>query len=297
MPFLARLCAGALLAALPASAPSQIADLIGSVSRESYQKLKSFSAEGTITTVIDLTKTPAGKAARVRGFNGGELGADSSFMKSQTRETAISIKLRREGEYRVEWRQKIGRKLITEGAVWNAGEGDFIQIPERGMGRAPDRKTALEAATGFSGGASHAIPSLFYGFSPDALTEIQGLTRLTDEPIGDDLCFVLSGNLKGQGVQLWIRKKDYLIIQRKQILGGAAVLPSLTDAEARKAIEASGRLATPKAIEKQKELRETERKTMRTVRGHSTLLLTNIVVNDPIPAAELKPVSDATPGR
>lgn len=293
--FLGCLCAGVLQACLPASAHAQIADIIGSVSRESYLKLNSFSAEGAITTVIDLTETPAGKAARVRGFNGGELGADSSFIQPQTRETAIAIKLRREGEYCIEWRQKIGEKHTNEGAVWNAGEGDFIQIPERGMGRAPDRKTALEAATGFSGGASHTIPSLFYGLSPDALTEIQGLTQLPDETIGDDLCFVLSGKLKGQGVRLWIRKKDYLIIQRKQIIGGASVLPSLTDAEARKAIEASGSLATPEEIDRQKKLRETERETMQAVKGHSTLRLTSIVINEPIPVSELKPPAKPTP--
>lgn len=287
--FLICLCAAALLAGLPRSAHSQIAEIIGDVSRESYKNLKTLSADGTITTVIDLSETPAGKAARVRGFKGGELGADSSFLKPQTRETAISIKLRREGEYRIEWRQKIGEKHTTEGAVWNAGEGDFIQIPERGTGRAPDRKTALEAATGFSGGASHTVPSLFYGLSPDALTEIQGLTQLADESIGDDLCFVLSGNLKGQGVRLWIRKADYLIVQRRQILGGASVLPSLTDAEAREMIEASGRPATPAEIDRQKNLRETERETMQAVKGNSTLRLTNIVVNEALPVAELKP--------
>lgn len=283
------LCVGVLLAGSTFSGRAQIADIIAEVTRESHAKLETYSAEGVITTVIDLTGTPAGKAARARGFNGGQLGENSSFMKPQTRETAISIKLSREGKYRVTWSQKVGLTHTNAGAVWNGGKGDFIQVPERGVGRAPDRKTALNAATGFSGGASHTIPSLFYGLSPDALSEIQGLTQHPDERVGDDSCFVLAGKLNGQGVLLWIRKKDYMIVQRKQILGGDQVLAGLSDAEARKAIEDSGGLATPDAIEKQKQLRETERATMRAVKGHSTLRLAKVVVNQPIEDKELNP--------
>ncbi|MGY8652630.1 MAG: hypothetical protein ACKVJX_03315 [Verrucomicrobiia bacterium] len=294
-PRLASLAVAALLLSSAISSRAQIADIIGNVTREAYKKLKTYSSEGTITTVIDLSETPAGKAARIRGFNGGELGADSAFMKPQTRTTTISIKLRREGEYRITWRQKVGAAHTNEGVVWNAGEGDFIQVPERGVGRAPDRQLALSGATGLSGGASHTIPSLFYGFSPDSLSEIQGLSQQPDETMGDDLCFVLAGKLNGQGVRLWIRKQDYLIVQRKQIIGGANVLPSLTDDEARKAIEAAGATATPEAIEKQKKLRETRRETMLAVKGHSTLRLTDIVVDKPIPVAELKPEPPAIP--
>lgn len=295
--WLASAAAAALLLCSTFQNRGQVAEIISGVTRESYKKLKSYSSEGTITTVIDLTETPAGKAARLRGFNGGELGADSSFMKPQTRTTAISIKLRREGEYRITWRQKVGATHTNEGVVWNAGEGDFIRVPDRGVGRAPNRDLALTGATGLSGGASHTIPSLFYGLAPDSLSEIQGLAQHPDETLDDDLCFVLSGKLNGQGVKLWIRKRDYLILQRKQIIGGANVLPSLTDEEARNAIKAAGGTPTPEAIEKQKKLRETRRETMLAVKGHSTLRLTDIVVNKPIPIAELKPKPPPNPER
>ena len=62
-----------------------------------------------------------------------------------------------------------------------------------------------------------------------------------------------------------------------------------------KAIEAAGATATPEAIEKQKKLRETRRETMLAVKGHSTLRLTDIAVDKPIPVAELKPEPPAIP--
>ncbi len=267
---------------------AQTADLLVEATRAAHAGLKSYSAESVVTTRIDLTQTPAGKAARARGFKGGELGTDSAFYKPQTRTSRVSVKLRRDGRYRVEWEQQVGQSFTNKGAAWNAGEGDFIQVPAKGIGRAPDKETALGAASGFSGGASHVVASLFYGFKPDSLSAIEGLTELPEETLDGEVCYVLGGRLAGQSVIFWIRKRDRLIIQRRQVLGGGGP-PPLTEAEAVKLLKEAGASPTPEAVAGLRKEREEQRETVRSTKGHITLTLKKISVNEPIDDSVLQP--------
>lgn len=271
---------------------AQNADFIVQAAREAHAGLKTFAAEGAVTTRIDLTATPAGKAARAEGFKGGQLGADSAFVKPQTRASRVSLKLRRDGRYRIEWEQQVGRSFTNKGAAWNAGEGDRIQIPEKGVGRAPDKETCLHAASGFSGGASVVFPSLFYGFDADSFAALEGLIRLPDEDVNAIPCHVIGGRLAGQNVIFWIRKSDYLIQRRKQILGGGGP-PALTDEEARKLLKESGVEPVPAAIGKLKKEGEQQRETVRATQGHVILTLTKIAANSPISDEAFQPANGA----
>lgn len=278
--------AGLLLAS---SSSAQDADFIVRATREAHAGLKTFVAEAKVTTQIDLTRTPAAKAARAKGFKGGQLGADSAFVKPQTRVSRVFLKLRRDGRYRIEWEQQVGQSFTNKGAAWNAGEGDFIRIPEKGVGRAPGREVGLNAASGFSGGASVVVPSLFYGFKADSFSPLEGLIQLPDEDVNDVSCHVVGGRLAGQNVIFWIRRSDYLIVRRKQILGGGGP-PALTNEEARQRLMESGADPTPAAIAKLKMERDEQRETVRATRGHVTMTLTKITVNDPVADEALRPV-------
>ena len=270
--------------------PAQDADFIVQATREAHAGLKTFVAEGAVTTRIDLTATPAGKAARAKGFKGGQLGSDSAFVKPQTRASRVSLKLRRDGRYRIDWEQQVGQSFTNKGAAWNVGEGDRIQIPEKGVGRAPDKETCLNAASGFSGGASVVVPSLFYGFDADSFAALEGLVRLPDETLNDIPCHVIGGRIAGQNVFFWIRKSDHLIQRRKQILGGGGP-PALTDEEARKLLQESGVEPAPAAIARLKQEREEQRATVRATKGDITLALTKTSVNEPIADEALRPAA------
>ena len=94
--------------------------------------------------------------------------------------------------------------------------------------------------------------------------------------------------MAGQNVIFWIRASDYLIIQRKQVLGGNGP-PELTDQEAQKLLKETGSEATAEAIRKLKQEREQQRETARATMGDITMTLTKIVVNRSIPDEALLP--------
>ncbi|GEM_PF-3297189 len=277
-----------VLVCLAGQAAAQDASFIVEAARAAHAGLESFSAEGVVTTRIDLTETPTGKAARAKGFQGGQLGDDSAFIKAQTRVSRVTLKLRRDGRYRIAWKQQVGGAFTNRGAAWNIGEGDRIEIPEKGVGRAPDRETALNAASGFSGGASLIVPSLFYDFKVNSLSAVEGWVRLPDEKVKGVACQVIGGKLAGQNVIFWFRESDHLLAQRKQILGGGGP-PPLTKEEATQRLREAGLEASPQAIERLQAEREEQRDTVRATQGHITLTLTRIVVNEGIPDEALEP--------
>jgi hypothetical protein len=69
---------------------------------------------------------------------------------------------------------------------------------------------------------------------------LQGLTNLVllpEEKIGDESCYVLSGEFNGQKLIFWIGK-DYLVKQKKMVVGGERKMkiPEMSDEDIKKTL-------------------------------------------------------------
>ncbi|MDB6122103.1 MAG: polymerase, sigma-24 subunit, subfamily [Pedosphaera sp.] len=138
--------------------------------------------------------------------------------------TTFNTKLGRPGYYRLEWEQS-GKT----GAVWSAGEGDYLLFSDKKYYQMRDSKTALSAATGVSSGATP-VPQIFLNGKSDFLTILakgKEVARKKDEAIGGVDCYVISCdmdallgkagvNASGINYTLWIGKADSLIHQQRQ---------------------------------------------------------------------------------
>ncbi len=186
-------------------------------------------------------------AMTLSGLNGlgAELSTEEIFKKSQDTYAALtsysdegktvanvngatithtfSIKLARPGFYRIDWEQSTessGLKTSSQGAVWSAGEGDYLDMGiGQGARKLANQETALSSATGISGSAAATIPGTFFHLSwgnqlggPAANAK-----RLADKKVGAVDCYVFTSDLKGRTKTWWIGKQDFLIHQVRTV--------------------------------------------------------------------------------
>jgi RNA polymerase sigma factor (sigma-70 family) len=159
--------------------------------------------------------------------------------------TTFSIRLARPNFYRIEWEQP-NEFFTNKGAVWSAGEGDFL-LNGTTPRREDSRESALSSATGISGRAASTIPGTFFkanwGNALKAST-FDGFTRQKDEPAAGVECVVLSGQTKANGkapsltTTLWIGKKDHLIYQTRTTMTMPAMpIPNNVSAASKEALQ------------------------------------------------------------
>jgi len=171
--------------------------------REKYASLTSYSDEGRTVAVLNGT----------------------------TITTAFTIRLARPDLYRIDWEQTVHSDYTNKGAVWSAGEGDFLRVGS-GAKKQASQELALASATGISGGASATIPGTFFTLNwgdqlgGSALSEKQQ----PDEKAGDVDCYVFTGNSKGWTKTLWIGKQDFLVHQLRTVTSAEAMKTALADA-------------------------------------------------------------------
>jgi len=185
--------------------------------QEKYASLISYSDEGmTIATVSGTTITHS-----------------------------FTIRLARPKFYRIEWEQSSqtgARKYTTKGAVWSAGEGDFLEMGGVAQ-KQSDKESALAGATGISGSAAATVPGTFFkmNWGNQLGGSVAGEKRQTDEKVGDVDCYVFTSELKGRTKTLWIGKQDFLIHQVQTITSAEAMKATLDEA-AKRHPEISARL-------------------------------------------------------
>lgn len=189
-------------------------------SQAKYASLASYSDEGTAIATMGLVTA-----------------ANYSF----------TLKLARTNLYQVTWRQ--GDDLfMPKGAVWSAGDGDFLWM---GKGFKPRKESnmtmALASATGISGGAAACIPGTFFKTSwGDQLgAAMKAATRKANAKIGGIDCYVLAHDEGGRTNTLWIGKQDFLIHQIENDTSGAAMKAMLEEQakkspQIRASLEAAG---------------------------------------------------------
>jgi RNA polymerase sigma factor (sigma-70 family) len=161
-------------------------------------------------------------------------GKTVATLNGTTLTTAFSVKLARPGFYLIEWEQPVNASYSNKGAVWSAGEGDFLRMGSD-VKKQGSRDLALDGATGISGGAAATIPGTFFGMNwGNALSSLaSSAKRQASEKAGGVDCYVFTSDLKSQTRTLWIGKQDFLIHQVRTFTSAAAMKALMADAAKR----------------------------------------------------------------
>ncbi|MBI1748175.1 MAG: DUF2092 domain-containing protein [Acidobacteria bacterium] len=161
---------------------------------EKYKSMKTYEAEGKITTEMDTE----GRKSNI--------------------ETTFSIKLKKPSLYLISWSQKMTPFFSQSGSLWNEGTQPYLYMgAANSYCKMNDDKTAIGSATGISVGAAFTIPSLFLSVFPDQSNQFSRLKKPEIKKIenieGED-CYVISGNSDiSKEETFWISKERKMIIK------------------------------------------------------------------------------------
>ena len=209
-----------------------------------YGGLRSLSVEGRVISDLEM---PGGKAPAAQNLD--EMKWD---LGTPGRVTIFSVRLAKPNLYRIEWSQNITAGYTNTGAAWSAGNGDFLLLGGKTQPIEGGMDMALAAATGVSGGVANTLPSVFFQRQTNWLKSLSNLALLPQEQVGKDLCYVLSGELNGVKLVLWV-SSDYRLKQKRQVLGGQMKMPEVSDEDMKKTLKQLGQDASPEALERMKE--------------------------------------------
>jgi outer membrane lipoprotein-sorting protein len=159
--------------------------------------------------------------------------------------TTFKIRLARPNLYRIDWEQPVPPDDTQKGAVWSAGEGDFLRIGNGGAKRQTSQELAMASATGISSGAAATIPGTFFKLKwGDQLRgSVLSHKQQPAQKVGHVDCYVFTNDSKGLTRTLWIGKQDFLIHQFRTATSAEAMKTALTEVEKRTP-EMSARLQT-----------------------------------------------------
>ncbi len=269
----------------PAAANPQsltAAEIVQKVAEE-YESLTSYSADGTAVSVMDMSKVnpknlsgldqvPAG-AKRTKAFQ-------QAMGKPVKTESEFSLKLGRPGLYRVAWESK-GGPAAMKGAVWSAGEGDFLSLARTKYTKMESREVALASATGVSGGVAGTVPAVFFQDQSSPLKFFKQAERGEDQTVDGEDCYVLNGNALGMKVILWVTKGAFLIKQKQTVFGGKSTMPELSDAKMDEGLNKMGNL-TPEQKAQAKAAMKNMKPLLSQMKGTMTETYRNIETNKPV---------------
>jgi outer membrane lipoprotein-sorting protein len=144
--------------------------------------------------------------------------------------TTFKIKLARPNLYRIDWEQPLPPDDTQKGAVWSAGEGDFLRMGS-GSRRQASQELAMASATGISSGAVATIPGTFFRMTwgNQLGGSVWSEKQQADEKLGDVDCYVYTSDSKGRTRTLWIGKRDFLIHQFRTATSAEAMKTALAE--------------------------------------------------------------------
>jgi len=148
--------------------------------------------------------------------------------------TTFSIKLAQPGLYLVKWEQLVHPGYTNIGAVWSAGNGDFLKMGST-LQKLASKETALASATGVSGSAAATIPGTFFRMNwGNQLTGSElSSSKQSNEKVGEVDCYVFTRESKGQTQTLYIGQQDFLIHQVRTVTSDEAMKAVLNEAAKR----------------------------------------------------------------
>ena len=220
-----------------------------------YKTLKTYKAEGTINSDIDMG------------------------VRKIKQVTSFSILLKKPNLYLISWNQK-GGMMVQSGNVWSDGTQPYLHMGAmNAYSKMTSDEIALGGATGISGGAAFTIPSLFLPVFNDQLLPFSRLKHpqieKTETISGED-CYVISGSSEiSKKETFWISKKSHLIRKYNRSLEapeGGVSIPDMTDEELEEAIKGLGQEVTDETKKNMRQMMERTRKMMKTMnmKGSST---------------------------
>jgi hypothetical protein len=197
----------------PALPPELTAAEILKKSGAAYKAMTSFTADGQTTATIDLSQI-------------------SPTKKPQTFSASLSVLLSRPSYYRMDWERESAGKT-AKGAVWSAGQGDFLRSGATST-KMKNRDAAMSTASSLSGTLGIFTANLFFD-DPDSLAvALKNPVRTNDETLNGEKCYVVSGRIDSQNVLFWISRTNFTVAQVELLLGGKvddATLGNLTVAQ------------------------------------------------------------------
>jgi len=185
-------------------------------------------------TGVDLPATEIFKKAREKyaGLTSySDTGSTVSEINGTKLTTTFRVKLARPDLYLVEWEQAVHPTYRNQGAVWSAGEGDFLRLGN-GTSKQKTRELGLASATGVSGSAAATIPGTFFRMNwgnqlGGAVAQSQ---KQPDGKAGGVDCYVFRSESRGRTTTLYIGKQDFLIRQLRTVTSSEAMKDALARA-------------------------------------------------------------------
>lgn len=250
---------------------------------EQYESLTSYSATGSAVSDMDMSKADLTK---MPGMDKLPAGARKSkeFQQAMSKpmriESEFSARLGRPHFYLVEWETKTGPAEM-KGAVWSAGEGDFLSMTKTKYTKMESRQMALASATGISGGVAGTLPAIFFQDQSSPLNFFKQAKRTEDETVDGEDCYVLNGDAMGMKVILWVTKDTFLIKQKQVVLGGKSTMPDVSEATMEEEFKKMGNL-TPEQKAQAKAAVKNMKPLLAQMKGTMTETYRNIETNKPV---------------
>ena len=229
-----------------------------------YKSMKTYRAEGTITSDVDIGGT------------------------QMSLETSFSVLLQKPNLYLISWTQKNipMSGMAQSGAVWSDGTQPYLYM---GIMNAYSKMTndefALSSATGISGGAAFTTPSLFLSVftnQPNPFSRLNDPKIEQSEKVGEEDCYVLCGPSSiSKKETLWISKTTYLIRKYCWSLEspeGGRQMPKMNDEQLEAAIKGMGQEVTDESKKNMRDMMERSAETLKTakMKGSSTELYADV---------------------
>ncbi|MFA5863545.1 MAG: hypothetical protein WC975_02550 [Phycisphaerae bacterium] len=269
-----------------------------------YAVMKTYSDEGQAVSDIDLSKVDFKKIPNLTTRKQKMIEESSLLKNAKKKVYDFSMKLGRPDCYLIEWKQTMGGNIVPlDGAVWSAGEGDFVQTRSQSAPRKmKDRFSALRNAGNVSGRATMTIPFIFFNETSMPLVTMKSLAMEKEERLDGDLCYVISGRAGGHKTFLWISKKTLLIRQKRFLFGGESAIKKtpITPESVKKTLKAMGQEPTTQAVERMKTNMELANMLSTSVKGSIIETHRNIVVDAPISKKQFKfkvPATQTSPAK
>jgi hypothetical protein len=256
---------------------------------EQYESLTSLSASGTAVSVMDMSKVAPKNLPGMNQMPGGAKNSKAmqqALSKPIRTESTLSVKLGRPNLYRVEWDSTVGPATM-KGAAWCAGEGDYLSIDKMKYSRMDSRELALPSATGVSGGAAGTLPSVFFSGKSGLLSLVQKPSRVADDTVEGEDCYVVKGDAMGMGVILWITKTNYLVKQKQLVLGGKTKMPDMSDGQMEEGLKKMGNLSPAQKAQAKAAMKNMKPMLAQT-KGTMTETYRNLEINQPVKTEDFK---------